>query len=78
MKIIYTTDLHGDKDKYCKLEEVALNFGAETVINGGDTLPHGGFDVQRNFINIELQEHFAHFEKMDILTLSQRLFGITA
>ena len=36
MKFLYVTDLHGDKDKYRKILEVAVNKGINDNINGGD------------------------------------------
>lgn len=39
MKILYVTDLHGDKDKYKKILEVAINKDIHVIVNGGDMLP---------------------------------------
>lgn len=59
MKIIYTTDLHGEIWKYDRLIKAARDFRAEVVINGGDMLPKAGnlFD-QDKFINGYLEKHF--------------------
>lgn len=67
MKIIYTTDLHGSKWKYKRLAEVAIEQGADIVINGGDMLPKDGeLHNQDSFIKNELNEHFAFFEDAGI------------
>ena len=66
MKIIYTTDLHGDTNKYRQLEKVAFDFEADVVINGGDLLPHGNWGDQVKFITHELDNHFEYFENLGI------------
>jgi len=40
MRVLFVTDLHGSKWKYERLFEVAKDFKANVVINGGDMLPH--------------------------------------
>ncbi len=40
MRALFVTDLHGSKWKYERLFEVAKDFQANVVINGGDMLPH--------------------------------------
>ena len=39
MKILYVTDLHGDKEKYKKTLEIAIDKGISMIVNGGDMLP---------------------------------------
>ena len=39
MKILYVTDLHGDKEKYKKTLEIAIEKGISVIVNGGDMLP---------------------------------------
>ena len=39
MRVIFVTDLHGSKWKYERLFEVANDFQANVVLNGGDMLP---------------------------------------
>lgn len=39
MKILYVTDLHGDKKKYSKILEVAIEKEIKVIVNGGDMLP---------------------------------------
>lgn len=52
MRVLFVTDLHGIKWKYERLFEVARDFQADVVINGGDMLP-GNNDLfrQDKFIN---------------------------
>jgi Icc-related predicted phosphoesterase len=71
MKIIYITDVHGDKDKYWRVLEVAKGNGATAVINGGDMLPKEGdlHQSQRDFVKGFLNEYFAEFEKARIYHL---------
>lgn len=39
MKILYVTDLHGDKKKYMKSLEIAVEKEIKVIVNGGDMLP---------------------------------------
>ena len=39
MKFLYATDLHGDKDKYNKLLELAIDGDIKLIVNGVDMLP---------------------------------------
>ena len=58
MKIIYTTDLHGNRNWYDQLAEVAYMVEADIVINGGDMLPKGGdMFAQGEFITDHLDKH---------------------
>ena len=59
MKILYTTDLHGDRDRYRRVEELAAKLGVAAVVNGGDLLPHLKpiLEVQRRFIEEDLARH---------------------
>lgn len=67
MKIIYTTDLHGEIWKYDRLLKAASDFRADVVINGGDMLPKAGnlFD-QDKFITGYLEEHFKKLSGLGI------------
>lgn len=38
MKILYVTDLHGDKKKYRKILDVAIEKEIKVIVNGGDML----------------------------------------
>lgn len=68
MKIIYTTDLHGDQRKYLLLFEAAKAYGADAVINGGDMLPKDKdtFNEQRDFIENFLNEYFDRYTSAGI------------
>lgn len=39
MKIIYTSDIHGNEEQYKKLIEFAIESSASAVIIGGDLAP---------------------------------------
>lgn len=68
MKILYVTDLHGDKNKYNRLFEVARERRVDMVINGGDMLSkdHGELFNQGDFIEDFLNKHFSLFDSNDI------------
>ena len=70
MRVLFITDLHGIKWKYERLFEVARDFQADVVINGGDMLP-GNNDLfrQDKFINGYLDSHFARFDSAGIYYL---------
>nr|WP_288886996.1 hypothetical protein [uncultured Blautia sp.] len=42
MKILYVTDLHGDKNKYGKSLDIAVEKNIGVIVNGGDMLPKLG------------------------------------
>ena len=70
MKIIYVTDIHGDKWKYNRLFEVAKSFKADMVINGGDMLPMtANLYNQGKFISSFLESYFLQFESAGIYYL---------
>ncbi len=62
MKIIYTSDLHGNTNRYEQLYSAAKKCDADVVINGGDMLP-AAFN-QANYIKAQLNNHFKKFEKL--------------
>ncbi|MEG0330507.1 MAG: metallophosphoesterase [Longicatena sp.] len=68
MKLLYVTDLHGDKDKYSKLLEVAVDSGIKLIANGGDMLPKqcDRHKEQPIFINEFLRDYFHKLEQDDI------------
>lgn len=70
MRALFVTDLHGCKWKYERLFEVAKDFQANIVINGGDMLPK---DIdpfrQGEFIANYLDDHFALFNSAGIYYL---------
>jgi len=67
MKILYTTDLHGDAEKYKRLEDIALKARPAIVINGGDMLPKKvNLFQQDKFITGRLTAHFEFFQTAGI------------
>lgn len=68
MKILYTTDLHGDKRYYDLIWKYALEHQVEMVINGSDMLPKytPAHWTQRKFIEWLQDEHFSAYEKVGI------------
>ena len=67
MKIIYTTDLHGDNRKYDELVNDADELHPDVVINGGDMFPKNiDLHKQDAFIKDKLQKHFEKFEQLGI------------
>lgn len=72
MKIVYTTDLHGEIWKYDRLLKVARDFRADVIINGGDMLPKAGnlFEDQGQFITGYLEKHFEQCAELGICYLS--------
>lgn len=72
MKILYVTDLHGDKNKYRKLLELAVEKRIDVIVNGGDMLPKLGerhLD-QPVFINGFLRDYFAALQEHNIIYLT--------
>ena len=80
MKILYVTDLHGDKKKYRKILDVAIEKEIKVIVNGGDMLPKqcDRHSEQSFFINGFLDEYFEELKKQDITYLAsppcQRLY----
>lgn len=72
MKILYVTDLHGDKKKYSKILEVAIEKEIKVIVNGGDMLPKkcDRHSEQPFFINGFLYEYFEELKKQDITYLA--------
>lgn len=71
MKILYVTDLHGDKNKYRKSLELAVEKKVDVIVNGGDMLPKLGerhLD-QPVFINGFLKNYFAALQEHNITYL---------
>ncbi|PXF61910.1 MAG: hypothetical protein C4B59_01395 [Candidatus Methanogaster sp.] len=65
MRVLFTTDLHGSRWKYDRLFEVAEEFHADVIINGGDMLPKNGEPFrQGEFITDHLDNHFAQFNSV--------------
>jgi Icc-related predicted phosphoesterase len=70
MKILYTTDLHGDDWKFKLLVKAASHLKPDVVINGGDMLPKGDHLFrQKEYISHQLSDHFKTFNDMGIYYL---------
>jgi len=71
LKIIYVTDLHGDRRKYHSILDAAARHGAGAVVNGGDIYPK---DVellrQGEFVEGFLDAHLGRYDRAGIRYLS--------
>ena len=72
MKILYVTDLHGDKNKYRKSLDIAVEKNISIIVNGGDMLPKLGERhlEQPIFINEFLRGYFSELERNGITYLA--------
>lgn len=72
MKILYVTDLHGDKNKYRKSLDIAVEKNIGVIVNGGDMLPKLGERhlEQPIFINEFLRDYFSELERHGITYLA--------
>ena len=72
MKILYVTDLHGDKEKYRKSLDIAVEKNIGVIVNGGDMLPKLGERhlEQPIFINEFLRDYFSELERYGITYLA--------
>ena len=72
MKILYVTDLHGDKNKYRKSLDIAVEKNISVIVNGGDMLPKLGERhlEQPIFINEFLRGYFSELERNGITYLA--------
>lgn len=68
MKLLYVTDLHGDKNKYSKILEIAVEKGIDIIVNGGDMLPKqcNRHEEQPRFIKGFLNDYFKECKKYQI------------
>lgn len=71
MKLLYVTDLHGDKNKYEKVLELAAESNVKLIINGGDILPKqcDRHKEQPIFINEYLRDYFKRLQGLGIIYL---------
>lgn len=70
MKILYTSDLHGRNELYKQLLDKIRSDSIQAVILGGDLLPRkapgrNSLDVQKNFINNQLQDIFQKIRQIN-------------
>jgi len=71
---LFVTDLHGNRRKYERTLELAVETGAWLVVNGGDMFPHGRtHGDQETFLREFLDPHFAAYQAAGI-----RHFGLPA
>jgi Icc-related predicted phosphoesterase len=68
MRLVYTSDLHGDLQSYKAMLALAVSSKAEAVIVGGDLLPHAikidvALQKQRDFILSELRPLLEEFHQ---------------
>lgn len=72
IKILYVTDLHGDKNKYRKSLDIAVEKNIGVIVNGGDMLPKLGERhlEQPIFINEFLRDYFSELERYGITYLA--------
>jgi Icc-related predicted phosphoesterase len=72
MKLLYTTDLHGNKEQYELVYGEAIKSKVQIIINGGDLLPITNsdtiFKLQGEFFKY-LENHFRVFEEKKIYYL---------
>jgi Icc-related predicted phosphoesterase len=70
LRVLYTTDLHGNERYYKYLEEVALRENVDVVINGGDLYPGISKGGQKNFLNEFFRKHLNLFDTKRIYYLA--------
>ena len=80
MVVVYTSDLHGNKENYQELFELAEQRKAQAIIIGGDMLPiHGPFKYslqeQRNFIFSYLEPKIRDFRSRAPQTTIYTMLG---
>lgn len=69
MRLLFVTDLHGDKAKYERVLTIAGERKISVVVYGGDLLPKAGgplHEIQKAFISDFLEGHFAEYEHRQI------------
>ena len=72
MKLLYVTDLHGDKSKYEKVLDLAVEGDIKLIVNGGDMLPKLGDRHQEQplFIQEYLRDYFQRLHEYGITYLA--------
>ena len=69
MKFIYSCDIHGDKGKYKKLHNIAIENQIKNIVLGGDLLPKNAdlrAPIQRRFIKEYFEDYLKGLEKDNI------------
>jgi len=68
MRFIYSSDIHGDEEKYEKLLQVALKGNYNNIVLGGDLLPKINitYELQKGFVNGYLKEYFKKLQEKNI------------
>lgn len=69
MKLLYVTDLHGDKDKYERILNLASDNEINHIVNGGDMLPKycDRHCEQPRFIKEYLRDYFQRLQNRGII-----------
>jgi Icc-related predicted phosphoesterase len=72
MKFLYTTDLHGNTNKYNTVLETATEHGISLIHLGADLLPKGSSiqKIQKRFINGFLKDFYARCHDAGITVLA--------
>lgn len=72
MKFLYISDLHGDKNKYEKILNLAIELDIKLIVNGGDLLPKlcDRHKQQPAFIKGYLTNYFQRLKDNNITYLS--------
>ena len=73
MRFLYSCDIHGDKNKYEKLIEVAINENIKYMVWGGDLLPKRGGErkiIQAEFLKGNfLDDYFNRLKENNIVCI---------
>jgi len=70
MRILYATDLHGNRAKYERVLQAALARGVDAVVNGGDMYPKDiPLERQHEFVSGFLDGHFADYARAALALL---------
>ncbi len=76
MKVLFATDLHGYRERFERVFELAVLEGAKAVLFGGDnfgyfheTPPEEAIEVQRTFFREFLPGHFDRYDRAGIFWL---------
>ena len=72
MKLLYVTDIHGDKNKYETVLHLAVEKNIKLIVNGGDMLPKqcDRHSEQPLFIEEYLRDYFQRLQELGITYLA--------